>query len=248
MKESFRKSRKSVLIPDFERRLTMYALAASAAGVGVLAGVQPAEGKIVYTKTDKQIGDNQTLYIDLNHDGVFDFRLKNTLTTSTAGGAFDNVVAEAAKKGDGNVVWGHTVPFHAYASALPAEVLVGPKGQFLKSAGFMAAYSISGGVHDGGVRREGPDGNYSCTGPWANVQNRFLGFKFEISGETHFGWARVSVVCSGVTVTTTLTGYAYETVANQPIRTGKESGPDEAQAEPVTLGRLARGAGSQSGR
>ncbi|HEX8816684.1 MAG TPA: hypothetical protein VF753_14395 [Terriglobales bacterium] len=249
MKKPFRKPRKSVQVPDFDHRLAMYALAASAAGVGVVATAQSAEGKIVYTKTDKEIGDNQALYIDLNHDGIFDFKLKNTLTTSTAGGAFDHLVAGPAKKGDSNEVWGHTVPFGIYASALQAGMQIGPKGEFIKSAGLMAAYSISGGVHAGGARRAGPDGNYSCTGPWANVQNRFLGFKFQVKGETHFGWARVSVVCSGVTVTATLTGFAYETVANQPIRAGKETGPDEAEAQPVTLGKLAVGAGYvQSGK
>jgi hypothetical protein len=245
MKCAPRKLRKSVRISDFDHRLTMYALAASAAGVGVLSSAQPAEGKIVYTKADKQIGNSQSLFIDLNHDGIFDFKLKNTYTTSTAGGEFDNLKAGPAQKG--NSVWGHNTPFGIYASALPAELQVGPKGHFIGVAGLMAASSISGGV-----RRAVPDGNYSCTGPWANVQNRYLGFKFEIKGEAHFGWARVSVVCSNVSITATLTGYAYETIANQPIRTGDEKGteePQDVQAPPATLGRLALGAkNSQSGK
>jgi hypothetical protein len=245
MKHSFHKARKSARMPDFDHRLTMYALAASAAGVGLVAA-QPAEGKIIYTKTDKSIGDKQTLYIDLNHDGIYDFKLKNTLLTSTAGGAFDHLDAAPAQKGNG--VWGHTIPpFNAYASALLPGVEIGPKGQFLGVAGLMAASSISGAI-----RNPKPDGNYSCTGPWANVQNRYLGFKFEIKGETHFGWARLSVVCANVTVTATLTGYAYETIADHPIRTGDEKGTEEAQekqALPATLGQLALGARqAQSGK
>jgi hypothetical protein len=59
----------------------MYALAASAAGVSVLALVQPSEAKIVYTKANMHIGPNATLYLDLNHDNVADFDLKNSLYT-----------------------------------------------------------------------------------------------------------------------------------------------------------------------
>jgi len=239
MKRPSCKSNRSSLLPDFDHRLSMYALAASAAGVGMLVLTQPAEGKIIYTKADKFIGLNATVHLDLNHDGVADFDLKNVLTTSTAGGAFDRLFAIPDHKKNG--VWGHTVPFLAYASALLANVRVGPKGHFVPATGFMAASSISGGLHR--------DGNYSCTGPWANVTNRYLGLKFAIKGELHFGWARLNVSCTAgsATVNATLTGYAYETIANRPILTGKEHGTDESnnpplpEASPLTLGRLAQG-------
>ena len=39
--------KKSFRLPDFDRRLSMYALAASAAGVGMLALAQPAESEII---------------------------------------------------------------------------------------------------------------------------------------------------------------------------------------------------------
>lgn len=228
-------SRKSFPPPDFDHRLAMYALAASAAGVGVLALAQPAEGKIVYTKANKVISPRTTYHLDLNHDGVVDFDLKDTLTTSTAGGQSDQLSAVPARKPNG--VWGHTVPFRAYASALFGSVDVGPKGRFLSGAGMMAASSVSG------ARR---DGNFTCTGPWANVANRYLGLKFVIKGKIHFGWARLNVSCSNATVTGTLTGYAYETVADRPILTGKEKGNDVSEgpgllAMPATLGQLAQG-------
>ena len=86
-------------------------------------------------------------------------------------------------------------------------------------------------------------------GPWAKASNKYLGLKFLIDGEVHYGWARLTVMKRY----TTVTGYAYETVANQPIRAGAESGADEAAAaypaqlaEPVspmaTLAMMARGA------
>src|SRR5579885_3075480 len=180
----------------------MYALAASAAGVGMLTLSQSVEAKIIYTKTNKQIGPNTTFHLDLNHDGISDFDMKDTVTTSTAGGAFAALSALPHRKQ--NAIWGHTVQSHGYASALPAKIQIGAKGQFLPGAGFMAAYSVSGGRA----------GNFSCTGPWANVNNRYLGLKFTITGKTHFGWARLNVSCSGPAVKATLTGYAYESIAN----------------------------------
>jgi hypothetical protein len=66
--------------------------------------------------------------------------------------------------------------------------------------------------------------------------------KFTIHGKTHYGWARLNVaVSAGAHVDATLTGYAYETIANEAIVTGKKHGPDNA-SQPATLGQLARGA------
>lgn len=65
------------LSSSLERGLKMYTLAASAAGVGVLALGQTAEARIVYTKTRKSVGVNTIFRLDLNHDGITDFELKN---------------------------------------------------------------------------------------------------------------------------------------------------------------------------
>lgn len=63
----------SQLSAKLNHRLNMYALAASAAGVSLLAMGQPSEAKIVYTKTHQVIGGNGVYALDLNHDGVVDF-------------------------------------------------------------------------------------------------------------------------------------------------------------------------------
>jgi hypothetical protein len=248
MKLPSRQTKRFFHLSDFEHRLSMYALAASAAGVGVLALASPAEGKIIYTKANKSIGPGTTLHLDLNHDGIADFDLKDTVSSTTAGGQFASLSALPDRKQ--NAVWGHTIPTRGYASALSARMRIGPKGQFLPGAGFMANYSVSGGRH-GGARRPG---NFSCTGPWANVTNRYLGLKFIVEGKEHFGWARLNVNCSGPAINATLTGYAYETVANRPILTGKKSGQDDEDdsisgaAPSATLGRLALGAKGRPGQ
>src|SRR5271166_2871562 len=64
----------STLSHSLQRQLSMYALAATAAGVGMLAFVQPAEAKVVYTPAHRWLPLNQFYDLDLNHDGVNDFQ------------------------------------------------------------------------------------------------------------------------------------------------------------------------------
>jgi hypothetical protein len=87
----------------------------------------------------------------------------------------------------------------------------------------------------------------SSKGNWKNVTDRYLGLKFGISGEVHYGWARVSVVVKGATsFTAVLLGYAFETNPKQAIRAGATGGAREVDAAdnpggPATLGALALG-------
>jgi len=73
-----------------------------------------------------------------------------------------------------------------------------------------------------------------------------------IDGENHYGWARISVKGSEML----LTGYAYETTPDTPIRSGqtvggdeegsldrdRESGENAVASQPKMLGWLAQGA------
>src|SRR5215471_14464671 len=61
----------------FEGRLASYFMAASAAGVGVLALTQTADAKIVYTPANQTISPRSTFGLDLNADGVTDFTFEN---------------------------------------------------------------------------------------------------------------------------------------------------------------------------
>jgi hypothetical protein len=221
-----------------DKDLLAYAAAASAAGVSLLALAQPTEAKIIYTPAHKSIGSSTPL--DLNHDGITDFKLDITRSSFCEGGCTTQVrhaTAFQATYGDltvsgarpQNQVFGQG----KYASALAAGVSVGPDGQFPAGKIMASAMAISGN-------------NEYSRGPWGTkggVQNRYLGLKFTIHGKTHYGWARLSVaVSSGAHIQATLTGYAYETVANKPIITGKKHGADNAIDR--SLGDLARGASS----
>jgi hypothetical protein len=162
---------------SFHRRLNAYALAASAAGVGMLALAPTAAAKIVFTRVHKTIPYNHgPLFFDVNNDGVNDFALRGRLTSTTSGKfAKLNVYAAHA----GNAVWSVQSRGHHCASAVPTGKLIGEKRKFSPDKLLMFLIETLAG--------SGP--NY-C--PWIGVRYSYLGLKIEINGKIHYGWARVN--------------------------------------------------------
>jgi hypothetical protein len=79
-------------------------------------------------------------------------------------------------------------------------------------------------------------------GPWGSglssgnpSRSGYLGLQFLIGGQTHYGWVAVTV---GIDFNDKVTGYAYETTANEALNAGQTSDTPE----PATLGLLALGA------
>jgi hypothetical protein len=228
----------SSLSDSTTRQLNTYALAASAAGVGVLALTQPAEAKVVYTPAHHVINASQTYSLDLNHDGTADFELKNVFNTFSGNSAGYMKVLPLASA---NEVWAARAPGcgseELCAAALPKGRTIGPKGSFQPDS-------------PSGELMEASDIVSGNSGSWLNV-TRYLGLKFVIAGKTHFGWARVRVTAQRFVFTATVTGYAYETIAGKPIVAGATTGPDDAASsapasrpgsEQTTLALLASGA------
>jgi hypothetical protein len=209
------------LSESLQHQLNMYALGASAAGVGILALAQPAHAKIVYTKAHTIISRGTVFPLDLNHDGIKDVILSNKSYngTCTAGKKPCYILSRtlfAIPARPGNRVWGRTNYADHSASALSAGVRIGRKGQFLPSTGTMVRVIPSSSV---------------CKGAWTDVSDRYLGIKFQVKGKSHYGWARLNVSCVDNVVTATLTGYAYETIANKSIVTGRTKGTENIGVE-----------------
>jgi hypothetical protein len=211
----------STLSDSGHRQLYCYALAATATGVSTLALTRHADARIIYTKTDAVVFNTQGYPLDLNHDGITDFRF---LGYSTGTDCVNSVGLKIDQASSANKIRQKS----GGAAALRAGVVVGPKGAF------------SGNLSMGKV-------SSACSGPvyhglWENngkgVENRYLGLKFKIKGKNHFGWARLSFTYPSAA---TMTGYAYETVPNKPIITGKTKGSDVIDVEPGSLGALAAG-------
>jgi len=116
----------SKLSISVHRQLTFYALAAGAAGVGMLALAQSAEGKIIYTKT------NVSLFpfgapLDLNNDGISDFYFL-AHQMGTTGDQVSSVRIVSAT--GGNEIWWTGKNLKAIGPAvLRAGVVVGPQAR-----------------------------------------------------------------------------------------------------------------------
>lgn len=206
MKHSPRQGKPRKVSASIHAQLNMYALAASAAGVGVLALAQPLAAKVVYTPVNQVIGANGVYNLDLNHDGTVDFLIQQWNYGNWASN--NQLLADAAV---GNGVLGKRY----FASVLAAGASIGPNQHFVAGE--------SNGEVMLSVTHFTTGGTSYVHGSWANVRNRYLGVQFKINGETHYGWARLSVQRQSFHFTATLSGYAYETIPNTAIKAGQTS-------------------------
>jgi hypothetical protein len=273
-------SRKPITLnTNLNKALISYVAAACAAGGAILAEAIPAEGEIIYTPTNTPILVGSPVSLDLNHDGVIDFVLSNNFN------AFDRHPScspctfgqhgslKASPQQAGNAIWGVSSSVYPLgsqaqrrkrqqkkpntvqeaAAAVPWGVVVGKgPGRSFQSQALPMDSSNSISYFGGG----GTINSFGAWGKGRRSTGPYLGFKFLINGEIHYGWARVNVHANFLHLSATLTGYAYESVANRPILTGFTHGGVEASSDvsqqtqpPVagSLGQLAAGA-SASGQ
>lgn len=195
----------------------------SAVGIGMLALPPLGNAEVVYTPANQSVNENsRKLPIDFNHDGIPDASLSLQGYCNSGSGfreCFGSIFAlglngnEAMTSGAG------------FASAAKPGKIIGHQDQFQDFPRMEECRSGANAITHTSFR--------TFKGPWANVQHRYLGFKFKIGSETHYGWARVTTEGCPSIPSARLTGYAYETVANRPIVAGVESTSAEAELAPM---------------
>jgi hypothetical protein len=189
---------------NLDKRLLAYIAAAGAAGVSALSLAPQAEAKVVVTKTNETIVWGTTT-LDLDNDGKPEFKfVQEGLGRVLCKSVYGYKFNHVAKEND------------LFAAALAADFTIGRGLQF-SQAGCMVSTSISSHTY--------------YTGPWVNVKNRFLGLEFRLSDGVHFGWARITFTAPPLPKAT-LTAYAYETIPEKSIVTGRLG--DDAQIVPLT--------------
>jgi hypothetical protein len=221
----------------------------------VLASSAHAEAKVISTVVWIPIAPvSSVTNLDLNNDGIVDFQISNRVGTRLCGeGSYPCVVTmRVLPQNASNAIWGTG----GSASALGSGVTLGSQGKFQAGHEFMARESYIG---ENGI-------GYSTAGPWKETTRAFLGLKFIIQGQVHYGWARLNVTATTAPGTGgrsagiygAISEYAYETVPNKPIRTGQTGGAAKGKqngrrgpvsleapaSTPGGLGRLASGAPS----
>jgi hypothetical protein len=192
-------------------QISMYALAAASAGVSVLALAQPAEGQIIYTPVHKVTSHNSTIAIDFNNDGTIDLGLRQSTYRTAAGLIYE--LKAVPTEGVGLLCSRFGCP-----APLKGGAEIGPTREFKNIVEPLAGWATA---YDG-----------TLFGAWyLNINKyQFLGVKFLIQGEVHYGWVRLKAD----TWTGYLTGFAYETEANTPITAGDTGSADDGEAPAVS--------------
>jgi hypothetical protein len=172
--------------------------------------------------------------LDLNGDTIVDYAFQNHFLPSPGGGVKDERVLDLVLQGTNQAVDSGGNP-----AALGANVELPGSLSFDTTNGFMAGAKGNDANGDPGPFTGKTSEN------WSGASNAFLGLRFDIGGQTHYGWARLSVSNSNdvaTAATATLHDWAYESTSNASLLTGQTADVAAAVPEPNTLILLAAGA------
>ena len=190
---------------DLQKKLKSYSLTA---GAVIAAGT--ANSQVVYTDINPDITKtlNGDFYdLDLNNDATADFNIYMDKSSFTSSYFSSNSFGVYIDRYGSNSMLSST---SYYARALNTGDIVGPTQTIWTStyltmvrARFYSSYGFS---------------SYSTAGLWGNVTDKYLGLKLVVSGQTHYGWARLDVNTTNGSFT--IKDYAYDATPNQPILAG----------------------------
>ncbi|WP_055443600.1 T9SS type A sorting domain-containing protein [Lacinutrix himadriensis] len=179
---------------NLTKRLAKYGALSAA-----IAGIADANGQIVFTDVNPDFaGGNGTSYaLDMDNDSVFDFG-----------------------------IIGSTAPAIGFYGALPSNSWVGsnPSFKYPFALDSGAVISSAQSIWYGGTSNVGTLNYTSCYNGiggsnWCGVTDKFLGLRFQIAGNTHYGWAKLDVSLSGDSFT--VKEYAYNSVPDESIIAGQ---------------------------
>ncbi len=161
-----------------------------------LAGTKIANAQIIYTDVDPDstIGTNQSMEIDLNNDGQMDVRLFQEIN-----GGY-TYAAIGMPYGAGQL---QMISASWYPSALDAGTDIDSTNSYWKFySGALSGYSYFGGSF----------------GEFGGAGDKYIGIRFDVGGEFHYGWILVNVASGGSSIT--LKSYAVEESPGKKITAG----------------------------
>lgn len=173
---------------------------------------------IVYTPVNETIKDNGQLGLDLNNDGTTDFSLNQKVLkvgdprTGQTCAATLTLYLAPSQSGNGIVDGAHA----GWAAALHQGHRINSLSIFSLSPELLANVGFWNGSPTC------PSHNRFNDGYWFSNGTHYLGLEFQIQGSVHYGWAQVTTGSDrSFDVSTTLTGYAYQTVGGRSIKAGQ---------------------------
>ncbi|OUR98176.1 hypothetical protein A9Q86_14055 [Flavobacteriales bacterium 33_180_T64] len=176
-------------------------LAKYGALTAAIVGVNDASGQsIIYDDiADYTGGVGDTFMIDLDGNGTDDFQIRNELSTSNL--YIDPLTASNDVLGSGGATY-------AYPFVLNNGDAISSGTTPWNNNGFAGGFQSL---------------NYSsCSiGNWCDITDGYIGLRFNISGNTHYGWVRLDVDSSGNVWT--VKDLAYSDTPNTALTAGQQT-------------------------
>ncbi|MFZ5554810.1 MAG: T9SS type A sorting domain-containing protein [Bacteroidota bacterium] len=185
---------------------------------GVLATAAAANAQVVYTDVnpDQMISTGNNYLLDMDNNVSPEFTIGAVAISGSASSVSYSglgVGLQTAGTAEGAIAHaGSQFPAN-YADALALNTMIDNTGTFMsapasvsQSVLIMAAKGTLGGFIPFSV------------GSWLGVTDQYLGLKFMIGANTHYGWARLDVAADASNFT--IKDYAYNTTASQGIPAG----------------------------
>lgn len=189
------------------------------AAMGATIAPVAASAQIVYTDVtpDQVLTIGQTFNIDMDGVAPHEFMVRQGSNTTFFTSAIYNSLHLNGSASSPEVIAYSWTGLSGYFSAnimstFSAGVLIGSSQSFF--AGTLAA---------GGYGFFSLSGYMTTFGQPMNAS--FVGVRFNISGNTHYGWIRLSASSPAGTIT--VHDFAYNSLANQPITTGQGVGIED---------------------
>ena len=203
---------KKITSQKLSKRLSQYgALSVAVAGISALN----AQEEIVYTNIADLSGSGSYLDLHMDADGIVDFQIANF-----AGASYDVLVFRPAGSGyyNSNEVLGFRSGYLLYPFALTDGVTI--------------SNTVSGSSSNKGGSGSWIGGNFyqtmnwnSCGysySNWCDVTDKYLGLRFKIGSNTHYGWARLDVPLAASSGSGwVLKDVAYNSTPNATIKAGQ---------------------------
>jgi len=208
-----------------ERQLRSYAVAASAAGVALLACAAPVNARIVCGKPGLLLQGNETFPVDPAKQQYAPFNLAQTWTYRQSCGRSScwTYLWNRAFFTPNTAGASEMLASNSFPAALSSGAEIGPRGRFGKGKSYGVLFSYG---NIGGGTAKHHNGNFGFG------TNSYVGYKFSIAGKDHFGWARLEAELNQKKTTTKLPTFGYETVPGKALRAGACDDFSQSQLAP----------------
>jgi hypothetical protein len=193
---------------NLQKKLKAYSITA-----GSLTAAVAAQGQIIHTDVipDLVIDSGAVYALDVNNDATAEFSLyATTYTDSASGGIYGYSILQVEPPAANAVLGNLFASTYPLPSALNAGDSIRPGATDWKDG------SVNSGLQYLAVVTPPPGPAY---GNWPGINDKYIGMRFVVGAQTHYGWARLSVSADGSAIT--IKEYAYNSTPGAGITAGQ---------------------------